>query len=660
MGGAAASAATLRTQLAFLGFTGGLIMAGLTSQFGDFEEQATLAGFAAAESMEQADTATQNLRNEARRLGREFNALPTDVAELQKAIVRMGVSSAKARRELARSALVIDKLGETSAPDAARALFRLAFAQERSVEGAQQLIAEQGPGLASALVEVSEATAEGISSTTKWIVRLQEANTVLGLTAEQLISLSGAFTQVASQSRGARRAATAFVRLISTRMAENLDAFRRLIVNFNETLGPDMRDQFAQSRESFEQFASQNTFELILAVADALTRMSEAASESGQLEEFGAFVEQLGLSSRDIRTFSQLGILVEDLPGLLNKANRQMAISEGRVEGQLSVWERFEALQDTINEQLRSLQSELAGVALTMGGTLVPVVETLVSGFEGLGQTLNQNRLLTALLTGGLFAGLGGLGIAGFLKLARISGGGLSAIMPAGMGSIAANFLRGRAVAGARAARSAAGARGAVGLGMGATRVGQLAGILPGAASTNIGARLAGFIASRPILNRAASLLVSPWFAAVSLLAPVFDSMGDTFREMAQEGSIVGGVLSILAESIAFLGNTLNELFEILFEGLGFLLESIPGIDDAGMFLGEVAGAIDQANQAVTGIVGDGGGPANTGGGSGGTPPMQDNRTQVFNAGPSTDANKKIFSIEAGRASMGGNGAVKR
>lgn len=99
--------------------------------------------------------------------------------------------------------------------------------------------------------------------------------------------------------------------------------------------------------------------------------------------------------------------------------------------------------------------------------------------------------------------------------------------------------------------------------------VNKLGGKGAGMTARFLGERAGTFVASRGVL--AAVPVVGQILAALSLLAPVFDGLGNFFDRMADQAGPLGFVvrlLSLLFRVLGFLGNVVNKVIDVIWEGL--------------------------------------------------------------------------------------------
>lgn len=97
------------------------------------------------------------------------------------------------------------------------------------------------------------------------------------------------------------------------------------------------------------------------------------------------------------------------------------------------------------------------------------------------------------------------------------------------------------------------------------------------------------------------------WLAVLQILAPLFDKLGDKLRDLAEDGGTMDLILdslSVVAETLALLGNSLNFAFNLITKAVqeAFeLINIIPGIDiNLADIMEETALAINELNTEIT------------------------------------------------------------
>jgi hypothetical protein len=656
---AAAQVRVLRNALGVLGVAAGAAGAASAAAFARFERTSKLAAFSAAESVEEAEQSLGQLQERTLELASEFGEAPNEVAKLERSLAQMGVTAEGARKALERSSIVGAKVAEeVEAEDLSRTIFRLAFAVKQSNQEAQQFIERTGPGLASALINVARNTPGGVSATEKFLEKLQSANSVMQLSASELISLSASFNTMFSQGRRASTAASSFLRLFTRTAAENINTVRKTVDEFGSALSENTRANITQSEEAFDRFLAEERFDAIRSMSSAIRNMA-LATEAGAMsqQEFTKQMQELGLESvRTTTVLSTLGITAKQLPKFVEEASDEM---QNGVEGQTRLMAEWRSLQEDLLTQWGIMVSRVKILAVQIGGNLDGSIVDALGSMNQFLKTMIESEDAAKRLADALKA-ITAVGIGGFLGLLSLklpfTGGALAGLGKFARGKLGVGGGR-SAASGGQAVRESMRSAGSTALDYSLeaiTRVVETIGsvfnkLKPANVAKvfgNVGDKLAGVfnravagmevrtmgkVVGRGLMNglvsggaAAARVAMNPLAAAMALLEPVFQKIAEWFDELANRGGILGAILQGMAitfELLEVVGNAIGLVFDAImlvleplipvFKALWQLLKDgtnwigkkmMPYLQDAFDALSRVNDAIDFVREGMGGL----------------------------------------------------------
>lgn len=423
---AGGSAGVLRGQFLLLGFAVGAFAAQSASAFAQFESETLKAAFAAEDSAEAAVSSVGEIRQEAVDLVQELNINTDDILELRKEIARLGDVTDAEAKALARAGGIFSKFtDETGAREVTEVLFRLANSTSRTEEEMNQMVLN-AEGFASGLLRVADASAAGTDGLVDMVQKMQVLGISTGFTAEDIISLAGAISDLDDRVR--RRVTSSIQRLFLRTIPNAEEEVRSFLLRFSDGLG-ESTVRILEMQEGVSELFQEDPLELFKALAIAFENANRAAQRGEfSLTELGKLQESLDLDNiRDLKTLALGAANAQEKLGQMQAlVNGEIQTGNKGQREQLALVERFIILQGTTLEKWKDLITEVQLFTKEVGRLITKALDPLITGFSDFFKFVNDTAGAVEALTVAL-VGLPTIGLGlGALKLGRnlIPGGG--------------------------------------------------------------------------------------------------------------------------------------------------------------------------------------------------------------------------------------------
>lgn len=346
----------------------------LTAQF---RTQATLAAFAAQGASGNINQMAQSAKNLSASLGQA----PIAMAGLMRQISQMGLATPQLAFDLARVSAALSSLSgnELSANDTAVALYRLAQTTSRNADEFNRALGASDR-YGSALLRVSNISAGGLQSTTTMLRQLSALGTTTAFTADQLIVLAGAFTNI--DERSTASFATSLQRMFS----KEFDASRGL---------GQVASMMHVTVEQAKQMKKDNPFDFYLRFLEAIKKKTASGGQ-----DIAGLLNELGFGNiRDIRQVAALVSSLEDkIPQM------QKAVSEEMTGDKLEIWSQYNRLMVQLGPAWDEFTSAMQRAALVIGEGLTPILVPLLKVLTGIANIFSEHPFLTKVIAGGIGA----------------------------------------------------------------------------------------------------------------------------------------------------------------------------------------------------------------------------------------------------------------
>lgn len=588
---ATASVGLLRAQMAILGFTAVAAVGTMVKQFADFEKGTTVAALATGNFADNIG----DIQKESLALARGFGLSVDAAVTLRREIIQLGVTNQRQVTSLAEASAMLAAISDVAAPDAAKAIFRLARLTARTDEQFNALISSSDL-LASQILVVGNASSASVPGLINFLRTFELVGVASRFQTGELIALAGALATVDEQRKGTFT--TNIVKILALQ-GEELEKFSvALGLSVDEVRNLQENDPVGLFRALFKTLESSEDKGMRL--VDILSEMDivESRSRTTLLGLHGAqsiFNDALGKSQSEFDNYVRKG----------SKA--------------LSLTDAFDKISGTLSFKWQEFGAALAQTAITVGGMLAPAVNLLLTSLTGLLDLLNRNPILLALLTGAAIKSVGGTLIRGIGSLRSRTGMGLIGSMLIGSREGAFRGARGSSGKGAAAGTVADAAFTAMLLKRDMARVagggfrhastGKFAS--SGQALNPLGKFFTtGLFAGGGRMSAMRGAGAIPVIGQIILIISLLRPLGNMFRYIADSlGKLreKGGLLGILIKSLAIFFRVLETGINVILRLLGNVWDFIRKIgkklhiDDLFSAMNKSLGAVEDFWDAAAG-----------------------------------------------------------
>lgn len=520
----------------FLAYAGGRGGAYAFQQGATLQRQSLLASYASG-------TSRRATMRQTRGLARGYNMRLTDAAALTREVAQLGAPAA-AQGQLARAGAGFNVLeSSVSAADASSGIYRLIKATSRTPEEFDKATAA-ATRYAGAIFAAGNQSAAGAGAVFEMVKELGPLSQFMNLGAAGTIALSAAFADLNEQQRELFRGAL-------TRLAGEG------IIDPNNPIG-------------------------------SLRKISAQLQKAGDEQERSRILKSLGFDNiRD-------KVLIASFTAGLTTFDSALAAVNEELYGTSQFGSKVNEVLHDLQGNWDGLKSSMDLAAATIVGTLTPAIAGLMSMLKGLALVVANNPALAGIL-GGMAAFYGVKGGAslvaqygpGFMRggASRVAGltagdllfAGSNLIGMRGMGA----GMRGRSMSSIVGGRYKAGmASRSWDMLFGRSTLAQArAGAGMEAIGGRFGGRLAGRMMGGAVGRAGLSAMGGPvgWIiGAVSILQPVFGSIGSFLDNLGDKGGVLGLVaetLGVVFRLISAIGKGINAIFGWLWGAIKKLLD---------------------------------------------------------------------------------------
>jgi hypothetical protein len=357
---------------------------------------------------------------------------------------------------------------------------------------------------------------------------LQSSAVVSGMSAPDLLALSGALAGINPENREMARSA--------------------LIRIFGKEGGPGGQSRAALmglaqrggvSAGQFDKMRTSSPGAFLAAVGGGLAGLSD--------EQRAAALSGIA-NTRDVVLLTELASALGDFSENTREANKQVVDAN-------YLQEQYGIYADSARGKIDAVSSAFSNLGYVLADKLGPALSSILEVAAGLVNAIGSSSGLVA-------------GGAGVLGMSMFKGG--RRLMGKGMAAFANRSAVGESMYMAKAVGSGVGFTGKTAMGRGA---GFLSGIFGrGISSTVIeGAEMAGM---RGLASRAGLMAAGPvgWIVtAMSVLEPVFGGLANMLDHISKKGGVIGAVASSLEITFRILelgGTIINKVFDVLWGGI--------------------------------------------------------------------------------------------